>query len=101
MDIKSDNGYIVAAPSSHVSGGRYQWHGVNTPILDAPDWLIALILLAEDEAKQDKQVESVTFDYSTALVSTEIIKEAQEFKTASVRVAEGTITYSATPPALL
>ena len=83
LDINSDNGYIVAAPSSHISGGRYQWHGLNTPILDAPDWLVALILLAEDEAKQDKQVESVTLDYSTALVSTEIIEEGQEFKTAS------------------
>ena len=82
LDIKSDNGYIVAAPSSHISGGRYQWHGVNTPIADAPDWLIALILLAEEEAKQDKQVESVVSDYSTALVSNEIIKEGQEFDTA-------------------
>jgi bifunctional DNA primase/polymerase-like protein len=83
LDIKSDNGYIVAAPSSHISGGRYQWHGVNTPILDAPDWLVALILLAEDEAKRDKKVESIAFDYSTALVSTEIIKEGQDFNTAS------------------
>jgi hypothetical protein len=83
LDIKSDNGYIVAAPSSHISGGRYQWHGLNTPILDAPDWLIALILLAEEEAKQDKKVENIKFDYSTALVSTETIREEQEFKTAS------------------
>jgi putative DNA primase/helicase len=59
LDIKSDGGYIVAPPSQHLSGGHYIWHGVNTPIVDAPNWLIALILLAEENAKQGKQVNSV------------------------------------------
>ena len=49
LDIRSDGGYIVAAPSLHASGNRYEWHGINTPIEDAPDWLIALILIAEEE----------------------------------------------------
>jgi putative DNA primase/helicase len=39
LDIKSDNGYIIAPPSNHKSGNRYKWVNENTPILDAPDWL--------------------------------------------------------------
>lgn len=40
LDIKSDDGYIIAAPSNHKSGNKYQWFGANTPIEDAPKWLI-------------------------------------------------------------
>jgi putative DNA primase/helicase len=39
LDIKSDDGYIIAPPSNHKSGNKYQWLGVNTPIEDAPKWL--------------------------------------------------------------
>lgn len=39
LDIKSDNGYIIAPPSKHISGNKYKWVGVDTPILGAPDWL--------------------------------------------------------------
>jgi hypothetical protein len=82
LDIKSDNGYVVAAPSVHQSGGHYQWHGVNTEIADAPAWLIAVILLAEEDAKQNKQVKSVNIsDHVSTLTTTEKIKEGQEFDT--------------------
>lgn len=82
LDIKSDNGYVVAAPSVHQSGGRYQWHGVNTEIADAPAWLIAVILLAEEDAKQNKQVKSVNIsDHVSTLTTTEKISEGQEFNT--------------------
>lgn len=40
LDIKSDGNYIIAPPSSHKSGNKYKWFGVNTPIEEAPDWLI-------------------------------------------------------------
>lgn len=39
LDIKSDNGYIIAPPSNHKSGNKYQWFSFNTPIEDAPEWL--------------------------------------------------------------
>jgi putative DNA primase/helicase len=46
LDIKSDGNYIVAPPSNHKSGNKYQWFGVNTPIEDAPDWLMYEIQIA-------------------------------------------------------
>ena len=46
IDIKSSGGYIVAEPSSHVSGGTYAWEGSadptdGHPIAPAPEWLRA------------------------------------------------------------
>lgn len=46
LDIKSDDNYIIAPPSNHKSGNKYKWFGSNTPIEDAPKWLIYECLLA-------------------------------------------------------
>lgn len=55
LDIKSDGNYIVAPPSNHKSGNKYKWFGVNTPIEDAPKWLIYECLQAmKDEFKESK-----------------------------------------------
>lgn len=40
VDLKA-NGYVVAPPSIHASGNSYSWTN-ETPIADAPDWLIDL-----------------------------------------------------------
>lgn len=40
IDTRSDGGLIVAAPSLHRSGRRYQWTNWGAPIADAPDWLL-------------------------------------------------------------
>lgn len=44
IDLKSNGGYIVAAPSTHASGREYVWdagrHLRDTPIEDAPGWII-------------------------------------------------------------
>ena len=39
IDIRGDGGYIVVAPSLHISGDTYEWDDETPPTL-APEWLI-------------------------------------------------------------
>ena len=44
LDIKADGGYIIAAPSAHASGGRYEWVDEDDSTLaPAPVWLLELL----------------------------------------------------------
>ena len=44
VDWRGVNGYIVAPPSLHASGERYQWQqGTDTPLQPVPDWLAVLV----------------------------------------------------------
>ncbi len=47
LDVRADGGYIVASPSRHISGRRYEWDAVfhpdEMPLAEAPAWLLALI----------------------------------------------------------
>ena len=42
VDVRGNGGYVVAPPSLHASGRRYRWenHPKETPLADAPDWLL-------------------------------------------------------------
>jgi len=46
LDLKADGGYIIADPSSHVSGRRYEWKRSSHPdrrdVASAPQWLLDL-----------------------------------------------------------
>ena len=42
IDLRGDGGYIVAPPSIHPSGNRYEWLIKESPA-EAPDWLLTLI----------------------------------------------------------
>ncbi len=48
LDIRGEGGYIVAAPSLHRSGGRYEWeasgHPDDTDLASVPNWLRALLI---------------------------------------------------------
>jgi hypothetical protein len=45
LDVRGDGGFVVAAPSLHVSGARYEWVEGAAPwerqLADMPDWLLA------------------------------------------------------------
>ena len=47
LDIRGDGGLVVAPPSLHVSGRRYEWDGLaefgDTPVVPAPGWLMELM----------------------------------------------------------
>jgi len=42
LDVKTDGGYVVAAPSLHASGKRYQWRARRSPA-HMPGWLLKLL----------------------------------------------------------
>ena len=42
LDVKTDGGYVVAAPSLHVSGKRYEWRSRRKPA-QMPGWLLKLL----------------------------------------------------------
>lgn len=39
VDFKTEGGYIIAAPSRHISGGSYEWLN-DAPIVPPPPWLV-------------------------------------------------------------
>ena len=43
VDVKGDGGYVVAPPSLHISGNRYEFLNDGTILQNAPDWLLYLI----------------------------------------------------------
>lgn len=51
LDVRSDDAYIVAPPSIHVSGNRYEWANELRPDW-LPDWLFALMTAPAPAAKQ-------------------------------------------------
>jgi hypothetical protein len=53
VDVKGEGGYIMVAPSLHMSGNRYQWDGIEGPKTllhpaEAPAWLIERIAAARN-----------------------------------------------------
>jgi len=44
VDVRGDAGYVLAPPSTHLSGNRYEWvTGLDTPLADAPGWVLGLV----------------------------------------------------------
>lgn len=58
IDVKADGGRIVAPPSNHASGNRYQWQtDYNLPIPRLPAWLHRLIQEEKGTGTRKKLIE--------------------------------------------
>lgn len=55
VDVKADDGYIVAAPSLHKSGNRYQWENPGTPIAPLPEWMLEYLQPADKKKSRSKR----------------------------------------------
>ncbi len=44
LDVRGDGGYVVAPPSWHASGARYDWVDPSIPVASLPDWLLELLM---------------------------------------------------------
>lgn len=44
VDVIGAGWHVVAAPSLHVSGARYAWEDETAPVLEAPAWLLELVV---------------------------------------------------------
>lgn len=55
VEVKGDNGYVVAPPSNHKSGYEYEWeatHGLeDVEIAPAPQWLLDAVTVKKKAAK--------------------------------------------------
>jgi hypothetical protein len=56
LDVRGDGGYIVTAPSLHVSGAVYEFSDEGVPIADAPQWLLDMV--RGDQPEQPKAQET-------------------------------------------
>ena len=40
IDLRAENGYVVAPPSAHISGGKYLFDIANVEPAELPDWIV-------------------------------------------------------------
>src|SRR5579863_8197604 len=44
VDVRGDGGYVVAPPSMHATGSRYEWLDAEVPIVSLPEWMLGLLV---------------------------------------------------------
>jgi hypothetical protein len=72
IDVRGDGGYIVAPPSTHVSGRNYFWNAQEgeASLLRAPAWLEDLVLTPRP--RMEERVDAATGHDDHALLSRQI-----------------------------
>lgn len=65
IDTRGTGGYIAAPPSVHPNGSLYEWDNKNADIVDAPNWLIKLILALKKEVPKTGTEGQVIGDWTT------------------------------------
>lgn len=82
LDVRGAGGYVILPPSSHPSGGIYEWTGKRMALAGAPQWLLDLVapLSRQDAPKTvtSAQVKSEgTTPYGRKALETEAAKVAE------------------------
>jgi hypothetical protein len=54
VDVRAENGYVVAPPSRHANGSRYRWEDPDQPLAPLPDWLLAMMTPNKEELQMQK-----------------------------------------------
>ena len=55
LDLKSRGGFVVAPPSLHISGQRYEWTDAVEDLQQVPEWLLEVVRLKKLEKALETQ----------------------------------------------
>lgn len=84
VDVRGDGGYVVAAPSVHVSGGAYSWRPGRGPgeigLAEIPGWLLPLL------TTQNRRAPAPT---TTTTDVTVLLKAAGQYVSKAASATEG------------
>lgn len=75
LDVRGDGGYIVAAPSRHVSGVEYRFADIDAAIADAPEWLLAQVKREAEPVMPAGGHHQMPVDYSDRHLSVDQVRE--------------------------
>ncbi|QJW92517.1 bifunctional DNA primase/polymerase [Frigoriglobus tundricola] len=69
IDVRGNGGQVVAPPSIHMCGGKYEWiEPLTTPLAEMPAWLLDLIL--KPKAKEALKVEAPVVAAANPMIMT-------------------------------
>lgn len=76
LDVRGKGGYVIAPPSIHENGKRYEWIAEGVPIADLPEW-IAEILKPRERQQGDVVAIRPTGDADRRIALVALEREAQ------------------------
>lgn len=87
VDIKADGGYVIAPPSNHISGRKYQWADGRKPgeieIAEIPPWLLALLPRSDKQPQELDHVAAPPNGHAT------LLQRAQSYVAKAGAASEG------------
>jgi Bifunctional DNA primase/polymerase, N-terminal len=90
LDVRSERGYVVASPSRHANGSKYQIEA-ERPLAEVPDWLLAEMMQEKATAKKPIENEHGPF------IDAPVVLEGQRNETLFVAAHQKTRFFDHTP----
>jgi putative DNA primase/helicase len=75
VDIRADGGYVVAPPSLHADGERYDWKNPGRPLAEVPGWLLDKLTEPKKNAAARHDVDQDPPSVALAVSETLVINE--------------------------